>query len=74
MVQALYHNTSYQFWLLQLVGWFGLAVIMLFGRQGLITHEILGLNTGAIYGLNGMAVAQIFGFFPFAYEAFAATH
>lgn len=46
---------------------FGLAVIMLFGRQGLVTHEILGLETGAIYGLNGMAVAQIFGFFPFAY-------
>ena len=46
---------------------FGLAVIMLFGRQGLVTHEILGLNTGAIYGLKGMAVAQIFGFFPFAY-------
>ncbi|WP_051644756.1 iron ABC transporter permease [Labrenzia sp. DG1229] len=46
---------------------FGLAVIMLFGRQGLVTHEILGLETSAIYGLNGMAVAQIFGFFPFAY-------
>ena len=27
MAQALYHNTSYQFWLLQLVGWLGLAVI-----------------------------------------------
>ena len=46
---------------------FGLAVIMLFGRQGLVTHEIFGLNTGAIYGMKGMAVAQIFGFFPFAY-------
>ena len=27
MAQALYRNTSYQFWLLQLIGWFGLAVI-----------------------------------------------
>ncbi len=26
-VQALYRNTNYQFWLLQLVGWFGLALI-----------------------------------------------
>jgi len=27
LVQSLYRNTSYQFWLLQLVGWFGLALI-----------------------------------------------
>jgi len=27
LAQALYHNSGYQFWLLQLVGWFGLAVI-----------------------------------------------
>ena len=27
LAQALYHNTNYQFWLLQLVGWFGLALI-----------------------------------------------
>jgi len=46
---------------------FGLAVIMLFGRQGLVTHELLGLETGGIYGLRGMVLAQVFGFFPFAY-------
>ena len=27
LVQALYRNTNHQFWLLQLIGWFGLALI-----------------------------------------------
>lgn len=47
--QELYRNTSYQFWLLQLVGWFGLALIsflsltLWYDQQGLnyIAHTLL---------------------------------
>lgn len=46
---------------------FGLSIIMLLGRRGLLTHGLLGLTTGGIYGLPGLVVAQVLGFFPFAY-------
>lgn len=46
---------------------FGLSIIMLLGRRGLITHGLLGMSTGALYGLPGLMIAQLLGFFPFAY-------
>jgi iron(III) transport system permease protein len=46
---------------------FGLSIIMLLGRRGLVTHGLLGLTTGALYGLPGLVIAQLLGFFPFAY-------
>jgi len=49
---------------------FGLSIIMLLGRRGLITHGLLGLGTGALYGLPGLILAQLLGFFPFAYLLF----
>ena len=47
--QALYRNTNYQFWLMQLIGWFGLALIsflsltLWYDQQGLnyIAHTLL---------------------------------
>lgn len=48
-----------------------LATILLFGRSGLITKELLhmqftGNNTG-VYGLHGIVFVQIITFFPVAY-------
>jgi len=47
--QALYRNTNYQFWLMQLIGWFGLSLIsflsltLWYDQQGLnyIAHTLL---------------------------------
>lgn len=48
-----------------------IAAILLFGRNGLITRQILGIRPGAgvndIYGLDGLIFVQIITFFPVAY-------
>lgn len=44
----------------------GLAFIMLFGRRGFITWNILGLKTD-LYGWFGLWVVQTIAFFPLAY-------
>ncbi len=44
----------------------GLAFILLFGRQGFITHKLLGLNV-SLYGFWGLLIAQTLCFFPMAY-------
>lgn len=44
----------------------GLAFILLFGRQGFITHRLLGLNI-SLYGFWGLLIAQTLCFFPMAY-------
>jgi len=48
-----------------------IATILLFGRNGLITRQILGIrpgpNTFDIYGLDGLIFVQIITFFPVAY-------
>lgn len=44
----------------------GLAFILLLGRRGLITYELLGLET-SIYGWHGLWLAQTLSFFPIAY-------
>jgi iron(III) transport system permease protein len=44
-----------------------LSLILLYGRRGLITHEVLGLQTTALYGFWGLTVAQLLSYFPFAY-------
>lgn len=44
-----------------------LSLILLYGRRGLVTHELLGLDTKALYGFRGLLVAQILSYFPFAY-------
>jgi len=53
----------------------GLAFILLLGRRGLITYQLLGLEV-SIYGWHGLWLAQTLSFFPVAYlvlrGAFAA--
>ena len=44
-----------------------LSLILLYGRRGLVTHEVLGLQTSALYGYRGLVVAQLLSYFPFAY-------
>ncbi len=44
-----------------------LSLILLYGRRGVITHEMLGLSTSALYGYRGLIVAQVLSYFPFAY-------
>ncbi|MEA3335148.1 MAG: iron ABC transporter permease [Chloroflexota bacterium] len=48
-----------------------IAVILLFGRGGLVTRDILGieftLGVNDIYGLDGLVFVQVITFFPVAY-------
>lgn len=48
-----------------------IAAILLFGRNGLITKQMLGMRFGPgsndIYGLDGLIFVQIITFFPVAY-------
>lgn len=46
-----------------------LSIILLFGNNGLITRQLLGLQDTALYGLRGLLLAQVFTFFPVAYLA-----
>ncbi len=46
---------------------FALSVILLFGRNGLITAHLLGLDTGGVYGLKGLIIVQTINLFPIAY-------
>ena len=46
---------------------FALSVILLFGRNGLITSKLLGLDTSGIYGLKGLVIVQTISMFPIAY-------
>jgi iron(III) transport system permease protein len=48
-----------------------LSVILLFGRNGLVSHKLLGMSFGPgindIYGLDGLIVVQVITFFSVAY-------
>ncbi len=48
-----------------------MAVILLFGRSGLVTRDWLGIEFGQgvndVYGLDGLVFVQIITFFPVAY-------
>ncbi|HVR88961.1 MAG TPA: iron ABC transporter permease [Candidatus Limnocylindria bacterium] len=48
-----------------------LSTVFLFGRQGLVTHGLLGLETDP-YGLSGLLFVQVITFFPVAYLIFDA--
>src|SRR5690606_27110718 len=50
----------------------GLSFILLFGRQGLITWHLLGVNFN-IYGWHGLWLAETLGFFPIAFLTLAGT-
>ncbi len=44
-----------------------LGLILLYGRRGLITNELLGIQTTGLYGFKGLVIAQLISYFPFAY-------
>ena len=44
-----------------------LSIILLFGNNGLITKQLLGLQNFSIYGLGGLVLVQTIGMFPIAY-------
>ncbi|HEY9055400.1 MAG TPA: iron ABC transporter permease, partial [Rectinemataceae bacterium] len=44
-----------------------LAIIMLFGNNGLITWNLLKIQNFPIYGFNGLFLAQVVTFFPVSY-------
>lgn len=44
----------------------GLSFILLFGRQGFITHTLLGLDV-SLYGFFGIVISQVLCFFPIAF-------
>ena len=43
------------------------AMIFIFGRRGLLSYQILGISSNAIFGIPGVALAQILAFTPIAY-------
>ena len=43
------------------------SILFLFGFNGLITRQLLGLNDFSIYGFHGVVLSQIFTFAPIAY-------
>lgn len=43
------------------------AMIFLLGRRGLLTHDLLGMSNSWIFGIPGVALAQILAFTPIAY-------
>lgn len=47
----------------------GFSMIFLFGRRGLISYDIIGISPFAnpLYGITGVATAQILGLAPVAY-------
>lgn len=44
-----------------------LSLILLYGRRGMVTHGLFGMQSTALYGFRGLVVAQILSYFPFAY-------
>ncbi len=46
---------------------FAFALIYWLGRSGIITGDLLGLKSNFLFGINGVAIAQIFAFTPVAF-------
>ncbi len=50
-----------------------LSMIFLFGRNGLITNKLLGLEDSNVYGMHSLVVVQTISFFPIAYLTLTGT-
>ncbi|MBF8436235.1 iron ABC transporter permease [Halanaerobiaceae bacterium Z-7014] len=50
-----------------------ISIILLFGRRGLITSQLLGLRGYSIYGLDGLIIVQTLGLMPIAYRVIAGV-
>lgn len=46
---------------------FAFALTYWLGRSGIITSDLLGLKTSFLFGINGVAIAQVFAFTPVAF-------
>ena len=46
---------------------FAFALTYWLGRRGIITYDLLGLNTNFLFGVTGVAIAQILAFTPVAF-------
>ena len=44
-----------------------LSIIFLFGRKGIITHNLLGTSDFNVYGMHSLILVQSLSFFPVAY-------
>lgn len=44
-----------------------LAVILLFGRSGLVSRQLLGIRNADVYGFASLAAVQVLALFPLAY-------
>lgn len=44
-----------------------LSAILLLGRRGFITRNLLGIRNAEIYGFHGLVLVQVLTFFPVAY-------
>ncbi len=51
----------------------GLAIILLFGLQGLVTSGLLGLKTRGVFGFPGLLLAQTLSFAPVAFLVIASV-
>lgn len=49
-----------------------LSIILLFGNNGLISKQLLHLNT-SIYGLGGLTIVQVIGMFPIAFMTISSV-
>ncbi len=50
-----------------------LSIILLFGNNGLISRQLLGLSHFTIYGLNGLVIVQTIGMFPIAFMTLSSV-
>jgi iron(III) transport system permease protein len=50
-----------------------LSIILLFGNNGLITKQVLGLEHFSIYGLGGLGLVQTISMFPIAFLTMAGV-
>ena len=50
-----------------------LSIILLFGNNGLITRQLLGLSNFSVYGLKGLVLVQTVGMFPIAYMTLSSV-
>jgi iron(III) transport system permease protein len=50
-----------------------LSIILLFGNNGLITSQLLGIKNFSVYGLKGLVLVQTIGMFPIAYMTLSSV-
>ncbi len=50
-----------------------LSIILLFGNNGLVSRQLLGLSHFSIYGLNGLVIVQTIGMFPIAFMTLSSV-